>query len=289
MSLSISRVVILGTGRVGELLLSILREGGGTITGISTRSETRLQRLSTNFPSSVVSRWKHSDEFPGELRQTLAAESGLLVLATPDDALVLAISRVVSLRKSWVGWSVLHCSGALGLSPLSPFVAAGARSAVLHPCYPVVGEISPENRLKMVFTVQGSDNEVAGELQALITNWGAKAFVVEGLNCALYHAAQVLGAGHVVALYSLVESLLVKSGTSAEVARAIVLSLLNGIGANIDAAEARALFEVITGPFVRGDRELINKQQSLLDSVDKQASELYLFLGSVIERTLATK
>ena len=62
----------------------------------------------------------------------LAENSGILLLAVPDESIAKIASRLAD-GTDWTGSIVLHHAGAYGPELLAPLAAAGAATGLLHP------------------------------------------------------------------------------------------------------------------------------------------------------------
>ena len=110
---------------------------------------------------------------------------------------------------------------------------------------------------------------------------GGETFTISPGDKALYHAAAVMSAGHVVALFDVALDTLRRCGLSETRARKILLPLLRSVADNLARhAPARAL----TGSFARADVETVRKHlRALARLEDPDALAVYRLLG---ERSL---
>lgn len=214
------------------------------------------------------------------LESLLRDFSGLLFLTTADDALPALVKRLVSVRESWEGVSVIHSSAGFGLDLLSPF--RGATTASLHPCYPISKRMErlPEGTC---YTFAG-DETLLEICRELVQSWAGE-FIQQGrLERELYHAGCVLSAGHLAALLCLSELVLIKSGLSESQARLVSRSISKGIVEQFDAS--RASSQLITGPFARRDSDLIARHLRALADEVPQAKEIYQLVGELSQLLL---
>src|SRR5918996_5640023 len=114
-------VAVIGAGRLGTAVASVLRRAGHRLVGVSGREGT-AERAARYLPGVPV---------VDAVRAAAAAE--VVVVSTPDDAIrptVDALAAAAALRS---GTWVVHLSGALGLNVLDAALQAGARRLAIHP------------------------------------------------------------------------------------------------------------------------------------------------------------
>jgi len=112
----------------------------------------------------------------------------------------------------------------------------------------------------------------------VVRDLGGETFTIDPADKALYHAAAVMSAGHVVALFDVALDTLRRCGLSEPRARKILLPLLRSVADNLaHHAPARAL----TGSFARADVETVRKHLRALGRLeDADALAVYKLLGA---------
>jgi predicted short-subunit dehydrogenase-like oxidoreductase (DUF2520 family) len=176
-----------------------------------------------------------------------------LIIATPDGVIAEVAASVEPIPTT----TVVHLSGALGLSVLAPHL----RRASLHPLVPLP---SPEiGRIRLLsgatFAVAG-DPVAAGLAQAL----GGYSVVVGEEQRAAYHAAACIASNHVVALLGQVERVAASAGIPLEAMLGLTRAALDDVAA---LGPSRAL----TGPAARGDWSTIERHRAVLPADERPA------------------
>jgi predicted short-subunit dehydrogenase-like oxidoreductase (DUF2520 family) len=219
------RLRIIGPGRAGTSLALALADAGWDVAPMLGRH----------------------DDVAGAARGV-----DLLVIATPDDR-VREVARTVEPVASTV---VAHMAGSLGLGVLAPH----RRRAAVHPlvALPTPG-IGAQRLAGAWFAVAGDPfaRRVVGAL-------GGRSFEVADGDRAVYHAAAVIAANHLVALLGQVERL----GRSVGVPFEAYLELAR---ATLDNVAALGPAAALTGPAARGDEATIRRHLRALPAGERRA------------------
>ncbi len=208
---------------------------------------------------------------------TTIPPSDILLISTPDDVLesvASALSKISSLRKHAV---VLHTSGALSSALLSPLAEVGLHCGSLHPLVSVSKpELGAENLRGAFFCIEG-DSTAQRVASKLVQDLKGRSFSIEADKKALYHAAAVMTAGHVVALFDVASEMLEQSGLDANAARRVLLPLLKSAVGNLDAVTPE---RALTGTFSRGDQATVIEHLNALGQTNlTTAQDVYRLLG----------
>ena len=210
-----------------------------------------------------------------ELERLPAA--GLLFITTPDDVVEETAGRLATLPalRSRV---VLHASGALSSEVLAPLRARKVAVGSMHPLASVRDAAKGAESLRRAFYCVEGDTKAVRAARRVARDLGGETFNISPEDKALYHAAAVLSAGHVVALFDVALGALKRCGLPDSRARKILLPLLHSVADNLARhAPARAL----TGSFARADVETVRKHlRALHDLKDADALAVYKLLGA---------
>jgi predicted short-subunit dehydrogenase-like oxidoreductase (DUF2520 family) len=211
----------------------------------------------------------------GELERLPAA--GLLLITTPDDAVALTAERLAAISTLNRG-VVLHASGALSSEVLAPLRARGFGVGSMHPLASVSEAKAGAESLRRAFYCVEGDAAATRLARRVVRDLGGETFTISPDDKALYHAAAVLAAGHVVALFDVALDTLRRCGLRERRARAVLLPLLRSVAANLaQHTSARAL----TGSFARTDVETVRKHLRALGALkDSDALAVYKLLGA---------
>lgn len=203
--------------------------------------------------------------------------SDILLISTPDDVLesvATELSCIGSLSNRGVA---LHTSGALSSAVLSPLAALGLHCGSLHPLVSVSRpELGAQNLRGAFFGIEG-DNTARRVAGKLVRDLNGQSFSIDADKKALYHAAAVMTAGHVVALFDVASEMLVRSGLDSATARRVLLPLLKSAVGNLEAATPE---RALTGTFSRGDQATVVEHLKALGQTNlTTAQATYRLLG----------
>jgi predicted short-subunit dehydrogenase-like oxidoreductase (DUF2520 family) len=210
----------------------------------------------------------------GELERLPA--SGLLFITTPDDAVAETAARLAARPQSSYR-VVLHASGALSSEVLAPLRARGLSVGSMHPLASVSEAAAGAESLRRAFYCVEGDAAATRAARRVVRDLGGETFTINPDDKALYHAAAVLAAGHVVALFDVALDTLRRCGLKERRAREVLLPLLRSVADNLaQHTPARAL----TGSFSRADVETVRKHlRALSELKDSDALAVYKLLG----------
>ena len=260
-------VSIIGAGRLGTALAVALANKSYSIRSLVART--------------VASARKAAELLDGDA-QVLAAKNigslrpaDLFLITTPDDQIAHVASELARLEAKNSRAqkpTALHTSGALSAEVLAPLRKKGWSTGSIHPLISVSGSTT---------ALDGAFWSVEGDPTALrlgktiVRDLGGKSFSIRSEDKPLYHAAAVMSAGNVVALFDVALEMLIQCGLSRKTARSILLPLLASTVHNL---ETKDTADALTGTFARGDVETVQRHLKAL-KINKDALELYRLLG----------
>jgi predicted short-subunit dehydrogenase-like oxidoreductase (DUF2520 family) len=231
-----TRIGVVGAGRVGAVLAAALRSAGHEVVAAAGESAASRDRIDVLLPG--VRRAKPTD---------VARSCDLLLLTVPDDMLENVVTTMVGAGAIRAGQVVCHTSGRHGLAVLRAATDIGARPLALHPAMTFTGTAVDLERLAgCVFGVTAGEADRA-LADSLVTDIGGVAMWVPEDKRTLYHAGLAHGANHLVTLVAQAMELLAASGADdpAATLRPLLSAALDNALVSGDAA--------LTGPIVRGD------------------------------------
>lgn len=260
-------VSVIGGGKLGAALaFALARTDSHRVAAIVTRTATPAIKLPPSVAALNVARL-------GELPQ-----SDLFLIATPDDQIGVAARSLARLEhiKPTIA---LHTSGALSSEELKVLRAAEFAVGSIHPLISVSDARSGSAALArggVAYCVEG-DAKAVRAARLVVRALGGEHFTVEPENKALYHAAAVTSAGHLVALIDAAIEMLGDCGVSERRARALLLPLAASALGNLSTQiSARAL----TGPYARADRDTVRRHVRALEQIgDENARDVYFTLA----------
>lgn len=231
-----TRIGVVGAGRVGAVLAAALRAAGHEIVAVAGESPASRTRIETLLPG-----------VPVDKPSAVARSCDLLLLTVPDDMLENVANMLSASGAIRDGQYVVHTSGKHGLAALEPAATRGAHVLAMHPAMTFTGTHVDLDRLRgCVFGVTATP-ETKALAEELVADLGGTPIWVPEDKRTLYHAGLAHGANHLVTLVAQAMDLLRESG--AEDPAATLRPLL---GAALDNALSYG-DAALTGPIVRGD------------------------------------
>ena len=224
-----TRIGVVGAGRVGAVLATSLRAAGHEVVAVAGESTASRDRAAALLPGVPLG------------KPTVVARScDLLLLTVPDDMLGNVVSTLVGAGAIRAGQYVVHTSGLHGLAVLEPAREVGAHVVAMHPAMTFTGTAVDLPRLAgCVFGVTVAGEAERASAESLVDDLGGVAMFVPEDKRTLYHAGLAHGANHLVTLVSQAMELLSASG--AEDPAAVLRPLLGAALDNaLDSGDARA-------------------------------------------------
>lgn len=261
-----SRVAVIGPGRVGTLLALALRRAGHRLVAVGGGSDPSRRRLVEAVAGA------RDEASPAEA----AVQAELVVLCVPDDALERVASDLAVADAVGPGQRVVHVAGSKGLAPLRRVALTGAGVAACHPAMTIpAGSRDPEVLVGTAWAVTAApaDREWAHDL---VGDLGGDAHEVPDTARVLYHAGLVVGANAVGAVVSVARRLLLAARIDDP--GAFLAPLIEASATNVLADGAAAL----TGPVVRGDVGTLQAHLAELERDLPELAEVYRSLASVV-------
>ena len=235
-----TRIGVVGAGRVGAVLAAALRAAGHEIVAVAGESAASRTRIETLLPGVHVDK-----------PTAVSRACDLLLLTVPDDMLPNVVSMLAASGAIRSGQRVVHTSGKHGLAVLGPAADVGAEVLAMHPAMTFTGTDVDVARLTgCVFGVTATPG-TRPLAEVLVADLGGSIVWVAEDKRTLYHAGLAHGANHLVTLVSQAMDLLRESGATdpAATLRPLLTAALENVLSYGDAA--------LTGPIVRGDVETV--------------------------------
>ncbi len=261
-------VTIVGVGRVGGALFSALHEAGYDMKRLVSNDIETAGAFGKRFKNDLV---------VTDLDGLTAAETELLFITTQDSNIRTVADRIASLGRVPPDYYAFHCSGALSSTELAGLSEAGYQTASIHPLVSISDSNNGQSVFKNVyFSVEGDPSAVSTASE-IVGNIGGRVFEIPTGSKLLYHAAAVVACGHLVALFEISMRMLSHCGLDEDTSRKVMLPLVESTLANL---RTKTPSEALTGPFARGDVEIIAGHLRELGLVaDDNMDAVYRILG----------
>jgi predicted short-subunit dehydrogenase-like oxidoreductase (DUF2520 family) len=273
-------IAIIGFGRLGQALAMALRSAAYPILALVARRAPEAKRvvlLARKGNSALALGADNLEQLPA---------TDLIIIATPDDVIEETARRLAAIEIGRTEITrarrrtVLHTSGALSSTVLSPLKQLGFYTGSLHPLVSVSDGRAGAKALRGAFYCLEGEPAAMRVARLIVRDLEGTGFSIPSEKKALYHAAAVMASPHVTALFDLATEMLSACGLSRKGAREALLPLLESTVNNLKVADpAKAL----TGTFARGDIATVKKHLAALSELSREgndeASEIYRRLG----------
>jgi predicted short-subunit dehydrogenase-like oxidoreductase (DUF2520 family) len=239
-----TRVAIIGAGRLGTSLGVALRRAGYAVRAVTCR-----RRASARESARLIGR---TVPFANNAR---AAESGdLIFICLPDGAIRAAADALAAEAKNLSGKIIFHTSGAVAASALAPLLKRGASIASFHPVQSFARkEGSAEMFAGIAVALEGDPRAVAAG-RRIVKALGGRTLLIRADQKAAFHAACSIVSNYLVVLFDMAEASLREAGIKNRDAFRSLLPLAKGILRNVKIIDAG---RSLTGPIARGDFETV--------------------------------
>lgn len=261
------RINLIGAGKLARTLARLWRDRLG-VAAVVTRSLASATDAVTFIGAGEAATLTHPATLP-------AADYWLL--ATPDDTLDSVVHTLATAIPDWHDTIVFHGSGATSSQRLAPLARAGARTASAHPVHSFAHPEHSLSTFQNTWCLIEGDPTASQALAVLFTAIGARPFISDRCDKALYHSATAMASNLLVALLYQAENVLCDAtGLSPAEARNILAPLSRHTLENHcrDGAEA-----ALTGPVSRGDVETVARHIEALAGRHIDALDAYRSLS----------
>jgi predicted short-subunit dehydrogenase-like oxidoreductase (DUF2520 family) len=258
-------VSIIGSGRLGTTLALALARRGYSIQSLVARRLPSARKAATLLGNEV--QMDVQVLAAKELRSLKPAD--VFLITVPDDQIAGVADELSRLEFTATAF---HTSGALSSNVLDPLRKKGWHTGSIHPLISVSNAGVPLDGA--YWSVEG-DKSATRLGKAIVENLGGKSFFIRSEDKPLYHAAAVMVAGNVVALFDVALEMLAECGIRRTTARHILLPLIASAVRNLETKDPA---QALTGTFARGDLETVKRHLAALKR-NPEALELYRLLG----------
>jgi predicted short-subunit dehydrogenase-like oxidoreductase (DUF2520 family) len=240
------KIAIIGAGKVGIAVGSLLQKQGLTILGVASRSSASLTRAA-HFINNTCLTQKSAD---------LVKKADIVFITTNDDQILPVCQQLADQRAFRREQSIFHFSGSLTLEVLEPASKAGAKIGSIHPLQSFADIKEAIKLLPGSYFALTMSDELIPLAEKIVQALGGRAIRIEERAKLLYHISACVASNFFVSLIHLAKSLLEKSGYPEKEALPALLPLIEGTLANI---RNLGPVQALTGPIARGDTKIIQK------------------------------
>jgi predicted short-subunit dehydrogenase-like oxidoreductase (DUF2520 family) len=231
-------VAVIGAGNWGTSLVHALQRAGFPLSEVVVPRSRSSQEIPTEFSVTTLSR--------------AALDASILWLCVPDSAIAevtrRVVARVAKRPEQLSGQIVVHSSGVLNTSVLSPAARAGASVATVHPVMTFPTR-TPVELTGVPFGVE-ADASVRHRLDAIVHRIGGVPFALDSSAKALYHVVGMFASPLLVSLLAAAHETAELAGLSSLQAKRVIEPIARASLANFFSKGKANSF---SGPIARGD------------------------------------
>lgn len=254
------RIAIIGAGKVGTVLSSLLISVGYRITEVMSRTHTSAERLAERVGARAV------DDI-----SALTAE--IILLTVSDRAIASTAHRLADPHLH--GRILLHTSGATDIAALASADRAGLHTGSIHPLFSFARTDLTLDDLRGTYYAIDGDDVARNTAEKIALALGGIPFTLPADKRALYHAGAVCASNYLVTLLLTAVHQLTFCGLSEQDGLRALLPLAQGTLENLSRAGSHAL----TGPIARADTITIDKHLHTLGTICPDHESFYRHLG----------
>lgn len=240
-----ARVLLVGAGRVGTAVTSLLARRGFLVAGVASRTSASARRAADLLDAPAFDL--------GELPR-----ADLVVLGALDAGIAPLAERIAAGAAS--GAVVLHLSGASGVAPLQPVTDAGGTAWALHPVQACPDVETALERLPGCAWGVTAPGDLERAMNFVRSELDGRPVAVREEVRPLWHAASVMTSNGISALMAFGEEIL--AGIGIPDGTKVLGPLAAGTVAN--ARDRGGGAATLTGPVVRGEVDTVSKHLGAL-------------------------
>lgn len=244
----IKNVVIIGAGNVATHLSKAIKNAGFKILQIVSRKEESASVLGTQLGVPFTSN-------PKQLNQN----ADLYIVSVKDDAITEALSTFTPPKEALV----VHTAGSVPMEILSKY---SSRTGIIYPLQ-TFSKTKNIDFSHIPLYIEANTYNDANSILAFASKLSTKAKLVDSKTRAQVHLAAVFACNFTNNLYSIASDILEKAGLSFE----DMIPLISETTEKIKTLPPR---KAQTGPAIRHDNKIIEKQLNALQGREKEIYRL---------------
>lgn len=264
-------VAIVGPGRLGQAMGSLLLRAGEPVSLVAARQLARARKAARFIGGGVAI----------TLKDRRLAEADIILVTTSDAAISPVAGRLATYRKDWSGRVVLHTCGSLPASILDPLKKLGAAVGSVHPYQTIPNPRTGIRNLVGCYWAVEGDSRAVAVARRWVKLLGGKSFAIAPGFKPLYHLSAFLVCPTTVTLMDCSERLLREAGVPIEVIRPMLGKFVSETVNNFVETGGR---KSLTGPAVRGDWATLQRHIAELQRFAPEVIPAYVELVDLMLR-----
>ena len=262
-------IVIVGAGKVGTATAVLLQRAGYPVVGIAGRTLESAKK--------AAGRLDPPPEF-GDAPAELTRKAGIVLITTRDDAIETACEAIAEREGFREGQIVLHVSGSLPSTILSPAKEKGAFIGSMHPLQSFADvDVAIKTLGGSYFCLEG-DKEAIEVAKELALSLKGQIMTIKTEDKPIYHAAAVIASNFFVSIIDMslrfYEAIGIDRKGGLEALMPLIKGSLNNIG-------ALGPVKALTGPIARGDVGVVKSHVQAISRVLPDLLDSYKALAKL--------
>jgi predicted short-subunit dehydrogenase-like oxidoreductase (DUF2520 family) len=266
------KIGIIGAGKVGTSLATILKKKGFHIVAVSDTAETSLKTAEKYLGKDVLYTQNNID---------VVNASEAIAITTQDRVIQDVAAEINTKADRLDGKLIFFTSGADPSSILQPLDKKGAFLGSLHPLQTFPDIDSAIGVLQDTCIFIEGDKDAIPILRHLGDHIGAKVYVIAGKDKVLYHLSAVFVCNLLSALFYSSKGLMEKINIDFEPFLPIIRATLKNI-------ESKGPLAALTGPIVRGDVKTVKAHLASIEDMELH-KKVYKALSEVAVQMAAER
>ena len=262
---------IVGTGALGTQLALQLHKAAYHIPVVACRSKNKGRFLAKKIGCRIVTN-------PVELLK----DTSLIFVLTKDSEIAGIYNILAKSNQLTASHYIGHCSGALPSDLGGSFFSANIAQFSFHPMISIPPNFKEEVSFKGICWTFEGDKKTKPILKMIVKQLNGLFTEITPENKPLYHAACVMSSGFIVTTIALAKQCLIRTGRKDKEAIQSLLPLALSAIHNLKYLPPE---RAITGPIVRGDKDIIKSHLKVLSDIH-EAKKLYQTLTKAAEKLL---
>ena len=239
------KIVLLGAGNLATSLGIALQQAGFNVLQVYSRTQTAAETLAARLGATAT----HSLE-------SLSVDADVYLLALKDDALASVLLQVCRLNPHAV---YAHTAGSV---PMNVFEGLAKNYGVFYPLQ-TFSKQKPMDFASIPCLIEGANEFSEAVLLQIARALSHDVRLTTSADRRVVHLAAVFGCNFVNLCYSLANETLRRRGLDFE----LLLPLIDETAAKVHRLSPK---EAQTGPAVRMDKAVMERQMSLIDDAEER-------------------
>ena len=262
-------IVIVGAGKVGTAIAVLLQRAGYPVVGIASRTLESAKK--------AAGRLDPPPEF-GDVPAELTRKAEAVLITTRDDAIETACEAIAEREGFREGQIVLHVSGSLPSTILSPAKEKGAFIGSMHPLQSFADvDVAIKTLGGSYFCLEG-DEEAVEAAKELALSLKGQIMTIKTEDKPIYHAAAVIASNFFVSIIDMSLRFYEAIGIDREGGLEALMPLIKGSLNNIGALGP---VKALTGPIARGDVGVVESHVQAISRVLPDLLDSYKALAKL--------